>query len=405
MADTAHPVPPEGFDVASDALRHQGWCLLPDMVTKEEIAALGRELDPIFTATPFCEGDFYGARTKRFGSLLKRSDRVADLIMHPMILALVQEMLGKWCDTLQLNLAQAIEIHPGAHAQFPHRDQDMWQGVKGEVEYLVNVMWPLTPFTRANGATLIYPGTHGARALRNEAPSAVDRLKRDGIGAGLLATLNDMAGLAETTIWNVARRTARVAMRRGPVETWPMEDRFLTAAATAALPMPAGHPWIEAPPGTLPGKRAHVASLIGVQNHLEGHGRQSHAPILSPLLSQPLMELCLAIPSWLWCDSGNNRAIARMAFAGLLPAPVLARRTKGAFEGFCTRLLAANRDGLRVMLLDGALAETGLLDSGAIAACLADPVPRPGDVVRLLMLADVEAWVRAWQARPALPAA
>jgi hypothetical protein len=170
MTENTQTPPVPGFAAASDALRDQGWCLLPDMMPKDEVEALGSDLDPVFTATPFCEGDFYGARTKRFGSLLKRSDQVAPFVMHPMILALVQDTLGPWCDTVQLNLAQAIELHPGAPAQYPHRDQDMWQGVKGEVEYLVNVMWPLTPFTRANGATLIYPGTHGAQALVDEAP-------------------------------------------------------------------------------------------------------------------------------------------------------------------------------------------------------------------------------------------
>jgi ectoine hydroxylase-related dioxygenase (phytanoyl-CoA dioxygenase family) len=38
-------------------------------------------------------------------------------------------------------------------------------GPIGEVEYLVNVMWPLTRFTRDNGATRIWPGTHGGKAL------------------------------------------------------------------------------------------------------------------------------------------------------------------------------------------------------------------------------------------------
>src|SRR3546814_5315234 len=70
-----------------------------------------------------------------------------------------------WCERIQLNLAQAIELHPGALAQFPHRDQDMWAGALGEVEYLVNVMWPLTAFTEENGATLIWPSSHGVEAL------------------------------------------------------------------------------------------------------------------------------------------------------------------------------------------------------------------------------------------------
>src|SRR3546814_12385579 len=81
------------------------------------------------------------------------------------ILELAQLALGNWCERIQLNLAQAIELHPGALAQFPHRDQDMWAGALGEVEYLVNVMWPLTAFTEENGATLIWPSSHGVDAL------------------------------------------------------------------------------------------------------------------------------------------------------------------------------------------------------------------------------------------------
>lgn len=169
MSDAYSPSSP-GYVAAAAALSANGWCLLSDLVPKHEVEALSADFDPVFAATPFCEGDFYGNRTKRFGSLLKRSGRTATFVQHPTIMALIGEFLGPWCDMVQLNLAQAIELHPGAPLQYPHRDQDMWQGVKGEVEYLVNVMWPLTPFTRANGATLIYPGTHGAKALSEGDP-------------------------------------------------------------------------------------------------------------------------------------------------------------------------------------------------------------------------------------------
>lgn len=69
-------------------------------------------------------------------------------------------MLLPWCERIALNLTQAIEIHPGAPAQLPHRDQDMWAGPKGSMEYLVNVMWPIEPFTRENGGTRLWPGSH-----------------------------------------------------------------------------------------------------------------------------------------------------------------------------------------------------------------------------------------------------
>ncbi|KAB2855629.1 phytanoyl-CoA dioxygenase family protein [Sphingopyxis sp. SCN 67-31] len=153
---------------AMQALRDDGYAIVRSAAPADLVAAIGRDLDPRYAATPFCEGGFYGERTKRFGRLLIRSPHVGALVMNPSILALAEAALGDWCDRIQLNLAQAIELHPGALAQFPHRDQDMWQGALGEVEYLVNVMWPLTSFTAENGATLIWPRSHGIEALVEE---------------------------------------------------------------------------------------------------------------------------------------------------------------------------------------------------------------------------------------------
>src|SRR3546814_13787212 len=80
--------------------------------------------------------------------------------MHPAILGLAEAVLGPGCDRISLNLTQAIEIHPGALAQYPHRDHDLWPIAKGDLQFQVNVMWPLTSFTKENGATLLWPGSH-----------------------------------------------------------------------------------------------------------------------------------------------------------------------------------------------------------------------------------------------------
>lgn len=161
---------------ATSELAARGYCVLHDIVTPDVIGAVDRDLAQRFVATPFCQGGFYGPRTKRFGGLLKRSDHAAELIQNSMILDLARTVLEPWCDVIQLNLAQALELHPGAPAQFAHRDQDMWRGVTGETEYLVNVMWPLTPFRRENGATLIWPGSHngGDAEAQDRDPLAIE---------------------------------------------------------------------------------------------------------------------------------------------------------------------------------------------------------------------------------------
>jgi hypothetical protein len=154
------------------ALMERGYTILRGAAPSALVRQVGADLYARFAATPFCEGGFYGERTKRFGRLLIRSPLAADLVLNRGILDLAELALGNWCERIQLNLSQAIEIHPGALPQFPHRDQDMWQGALGEVEYLVNVMWPLTPFRADNGATMIWPNSHGVEALVEEPKEA-----------------------------------------------------------------------------------------------------------------------------------------------------------------------------------------------------------------------------------------
>lgn len=147
-------------DRCAAALDRDGWCVIERVIDPALLRKLEADLESPFTKTPLCRGAFYGERTRRFGALLTRSPLAERLVMHPLILGAVERLLLPWCERIALNLTQAIEIHPGALPQLPHRDQDMWAGPKGSVEYLVNVMWPLAHFTRENGGTRLWTGSH-----------------------------------------------------------------------------------------------------------------------------------------------------------------------------------------------------------------------------------------------------
>lgn len=184
-------------------LASEGYCVIADALARETIEQLDRDLSDRFARTPFCEGDFYGRRTKRFGGLLSHSSHAQALVRHPIVLGVAQRVLGPWCDRIILNLTQAIEIHAGALAQYPHRDQDMWQGPKGEVEYLLNVVWPLSPFTAQNGATRLWPRSHVAdvEAMPADEPLAIEMEP----GSALLFLGSTLHGGGENRSQNVRR--------------------------------------------------------------------------------------------------------------------------------------------------------------------------------------------------------
>lgn len=199
-----------------------GYCIIPDVCPATTIAALDNDLAPRFTATPFCEGGFYGARTKRFGALLRRSAGAEALVRNRLVSQVVETVLGNACDRIVLNLTQAVELHPGALPQIPHRDQDLWRVARGGLEYQVNVIWPLTPFTEANGATLLWPASHRAEAPDGPVGEAMAAEMEPGAALLFLGSLLHGAGGNRS---NHVRRCAIVSYCAGWLRTF--ENQYL----------------------------------------------------------------------------------------------------------------------------------------------------------------------------------
>jgi asparagine synthase (glutamine-hydrolysing) len=227
--------------------------------------------------------------------------------------------------------------------------------------------------------------------------AALDRLRCGG-WVGFWHTLGDLAQMTGDSRTRALRIVLdKLAQRK--VQPWFHSLRFLAPHAQA-LTKPGWHPWLPTPHSALPGVRAYVRSLIQMQDHYEHGARLRFGPAIPPLLAQPVVEQCLAIPSWLWCAGGRDRAVARAAFADLLPAEVLDRRSKGGFDGLVTRLVNRARDEARELLLDGILAKQDLLDRSAIEQVLTHTVPiGNADSSRLLRLVSVETWLRSWTTR------
>lgn len=155
-----HPSDVAEFFTALDLVRANGYAIFDRLLSDDTVERLRAELDPWFSAAPKCRSGLCGWGGDRFGSVLLKSPSSHALALHPVILELVNAVLGPHCDWYQLNLTQAVRLHPGRRRQVPHRDEEVWPCRHNGIEYLVNVMWALSDLTARDGATLLWPRSH-----------------------------------------------------------------------------------------------------------------------------------------------------------------------------------------------------------------------------------------------------
>jgi asparagine synthase (glutamine-hydrolysing) len=198
------------------------------------------------------------------------------------------------------------------------------------------------------------------------------------------------------SVWSVWREA--LAVRRASPAP-PAVGRFAGWALRDLASGPA-HPWLADLDTAPAGKQAQIAALVGCHHVLGANRMGAAADLVHPLLSQPVLELCLAIPSWELVRGARDRGLARDAFAAWLPASVANRRSKGALSSIYSRRAAGSLEALRAHLLDGVLVDAGLLDRNAMEIALdADQVIWRSDWLDLMLAAAVESWVRDWQTR------
>lgn len=206
-----------------------------------------------------------------------------------------------------------------------------------------------------------------------------------------------LATVSQVSQATVLQRAVFARWKRISCYSFPLDVRFLSGSGVQAAQGSGEHIWLNAPPGALPGKAAHIAIIAAAQSVVESFDPMSQLPLVSPLITQPVIEACIRIPSWWWYERGLNRAVARNAFAEFLPAAIIERRSKGGLDSFIAELFQHHRSSIAACLLDGVLVEHGLLDRAALAAALSEQGPVQNiDFMRIMRLIDVEVWARSY---------
>jgi ectoine hydroxylase-related dioxygenase (phytanoyl-CoA dioxygenase family) len=238
----------DGADALYEALDASGAAVLRDALDVSGLARVDAALAPWFAAAPCGEGVFFGRRTRRFSALFHKAPVTAALAIDPLLLETAERVLGagtRRCDCIQLNLTQAIGIGPGEPAQTPHRDDDFFP-FPHDHDLMLNVMWALDPFTVANGATCVAPGSHRWDRKRRAEPSE-------------LAVAEAPAGAA--VIWRGA------ALHGGGANTTETVRRGVVMSYSVGWLAPAEKLLLSIPPDTARGLPERLQRLIGYQIH------------------------------------------------------------------------------------------------------------------------------------------
>lgn len=158
------------------------------------------------------------------------------------------------------------------------------------------------------------------------------------------------------------------------------------------------HPWTVGIERFPKGKQLQIHLLADVLNRERPLPRFESAYEHHPLLSQPLLELCLQIPVYLLTRGGRQRALARHAFRDRVPAEILQREDKGGVAVTVTDGFRRSLPFIREILLDGNLVRDQIIRRDSLEPFIVNGESlQEGQLYPLLACLAAELWTRSWE--------
>lgn len=263
---------------------------------------------------------------------------------------------------------------------------------------------PEQTLARDHNCTAIFDG-HGGDGLFYQNPLeavVADHVFDRGYRPAVFRTALDTARATDRSVWSVLRENLRpraLARRWNPIAEASEFNTLLSRDTIHALTdgQRFAHPWFEHRHDIPPGKLWHMLPMALPMNFDDIGARGAMPELVTPLVSQPLYELCLTIPTYVLAGNGWDRGLARLSFTHEVPRVILRRRSKGGIEEYVQEMLARNKPFIRRLLIDGQLAREHLIDRRRVEEVLSDgPTAIPTRPVELLTLIAAESWLQTW---------
>ena len=230
---------------------------------------------------------------------------------------------------------------------------------------------------------------------------AADYLARRGVNFGLIAAIRDSARLSREPYFSVAQTAWKLRRSKSPFYLTTLlqrERHFVNADRLSGAQDYVVHPWMKKATDLPKGKELQVHFLSEVLHRHRPVPNVEHAYEHHPLLSQPLVELCLRLPTYLLLRGGRERGLAREAFSDCVPREIIERSDKGSTTTYVVEAIRGNAGFIREILLDGMLVDAGIVDRKSLADIIVHENPlHPKQTMPLLACIAAELWLRSWQ--------
>lgn len=256
------------------------------------------------------------------------------------------------------------------------------------------------------GARVMFSGGGGDQVFfqRRGTWPAADYLNAHGLGRGFVRASLDAARLGQVSLWRSMRRALSDRHGHGD-QPWGI-GQFFKLARREALDGFCDcdeytHPDLQRAAHLPIGKYHHVHDLIDPPGYYDPCLPEAAPELLNPLLSQPIVEICLALPTWMLSQGGRSRALERRAFASDLPREIVNRQSKGGMDEYTATVLQRNLPLARELLLDGRLVHEGLLDRHKLEAVLDGRLAGlDTHVNEIHHYLAIEGWLRSFASSP-----
>ena len=150
------------LETAAADLQRDGFAVVADVLSTGEVARLRSRLVDVARAEREAGIDHDpkwedGPRNQRVFGLLNKGPEFAELVEHPVAMALMEHLLDPM---FLLSSITANITGPGGFPMYLHYDQDYVPGPWPSAPHVANIIWMLDDFTEDNGATRFVPGSH-----------------------------------------------------------------------------------------------------------------------------------------------------------------------------------------------------------------------------------------------------